>query len=135
MAGRRRCSLKIEPAAANEIAIGLDTLNSSVLQGAVERAREFGALLSVDDFGMGYSSLAYLKRCLIDTLNIHPNGHCTGAVRSAALTVLLQLRFRYFSAVIDFSCHCATLQPYARLGTLDPRRILNTAAASANLSA
>ncbi|MBX3705983.1 MAG: EAL domain-containing protein [Pseudomonadales bacterium] len=52
-------------------------LTESLLMADAERAlavmrrlRELGVTLSVDDFGMGYSSLSYLKKFPIDTLKI-----------------------------------------------------------------
>jgi EAL domain-containing protein (putative c-di-GMP-specific phosphodiesterase class I) len=38
--------------------------------GVVERLRSHGVLVSIDDFGSGYSSLAYLHRLPVDTLKI-----------------------------------------------------------------
>lgn len=37
---------------------------------ALHRLKDFGVSLSIDDFGMGYSSLSYLKRFPIDVLKI-----------------------------------------------------------------
>jgi EAL domain-containing protein (putative c-di-GMP-specific phosphodiesterase class I) len=38
--------------------------------GVMRKLRDLGVTLSIDDFGMGYSSLSYLKKFPIDTLKI-----------------------------------------------------------------
>ncbi|MHB8576186.1 MAG: putative bifunctional diguanylate cyclase/phosphodiesterase [Dehalococcoidia bacterium] len=54
----------------------LELTESAVMDDAVraiqtlERLREMGVLLAIDDFGMGYSSLSYLKRLPVTTLKI-----------------------------------------------------------------
>jgi EAL domain-containing protein (putative c-di-GMP-specific phosphodiesterase class I) len=50
-----------------------ETLYITVLEGnteALDDLRRMGVHISIDDFGMGYSSLAYLKRLPADTLKI-----------------------------------------------------------------
>jgi EAL domain-containing protein (putative c-di-GMP-specific phosphodiesterase class I) len=44
-----------------------------VLEGntaALNGLKRMGVRISIDDFGMGYSSLSYLKRLLADTLKV-----------------------------------------------------------------
>jgi len=56
--------------------LGLDVTETAfidALEGnwlALERIRTMGVRISIDDFGMGYSSLSYLKRLPADTLKI-----------------------------------------------------------------
>jgi predicted signal transduction protein with EAL and GGDEF domain len=50
-----------------------ETLYITVLEGntaALDNLRRMGVRISIDDFGMGYSSLSYLKRLPVDTLKI-----------------------------------------------------------------
>jgi diguanylate cyclase (GGDEF)-like protein/PAS domain S-box-containing protein len=50
-----------------------ETLYITVLGGntaALDDLRQMGVRISIDDFGMGYSSLSYLKRLPVDTLKI-----------------------------------------------------------------
>jgi EAL domain-containing protein (putative c-di-GMP-specific phosphodiesterase class I) len=50
-----------------------ETLYITVLEGnteALDDLRRMGVHISIDDFGMGYSSLSYLKRLPADTLKI-----------------------------------------------------------------
>jgi diguanylate cyclase (GGDEF)-like protein/PAS domain S-box-containing protein len=50
-----------------------ETLYITVLEGntaALDELRQMGVRISIDDFGVGYSSLAYLKRLPADTLKI-----------------------------------------------------------------
>jgi EAL domain-containing protein (putative c-di-GMP-specific phosphodiesterase class I) len=50
-----------------------ETLYITVLEGntkALDDLRRMGVRISVDDFGMGYSSLSYLKRLPVDTLKV-----------------------------------------------------------------
>lgn len=49
-----------------DIALCLDAKTASIL----ERIRETGARIAIDDFGMGHSSLQYIKNFAIDTLKI-----------------------------------------------------------------
>jgi EAL domain-containing protein (putative c-di-GMP-specific phosphodiesterase class I) len=41
-----------------------------LVQSSLRRLDELGVALAIDDFGIGYSSLAYLKRFPVDTLKI-----------------------------------------------------------------
>jgi EAL domain-containing protein (putative c-di-GMP-specific phosphodiesterase class I) len=50
-----------------------ETLYVTVLEGstaALDDLRRMGVHISIDDFGMGYSSLSYLKRLPVDTLKV-----------------------------------------------------------------
>jgi EAL domain-containing protein (putative c-di-GMP-specific phosphodiesterase class I) len=50
-----------------------ETLYITVLEGntaALDELRRMGVRISIDDFGMGYSSLSYLKRLPVDTLKV-----------------------------------------------------------------
>ena len=50
-----------------------ETLYITVLEGntaALDDLRRMGVRISIDDFGMGYSSLSYLKRLPVDTLKV-----------------------------------------------------------------
>jgi EAL domain-containing protein (putative c-di-GMP-specific phosphodiesterase class I) len=50
-----------------------ETLYITVLEGntaALDDLRRMGVRISIDDFGMGYSSLSYLKRLPLDTLKV-----------------------------------------------------------------
>ena len=50
-----------------------ETLYITVLEGntaALNDLKRMGVRLSIDDFGMGYSSLSYLKRLPVDTLKV-----------------------------------------------------------------
>ncbi len=53
-----------------ELTEGLLMKASDVVQGTLERLRESGVRLSLDDFGKGYSSLGYLGRFSLDKLKI-----------------------------------------------------------------
>ncbi len=44
--------------------------NVQVAIDVLEKFREFGIQISIDDFGSGYTSLGYLKKLPIDTLKI-----------------------------------------------------------------
>jgi EAL domain-containing protein (putative c-di-GMP-specific phosphodiesterase class I) len=51
----------------------IETLYITVLEGntaALDDLRRMGVCISIDDFGMGYSSLSYLKRLPVDTLKV-----------------------------------------------------------------
>jgi EAL domain-containing protein (putative c-di-GMP-specific phosphodiesterase class I) len=50
-----------------------ETLYITVLEGktaALDDLKRMGVRISIDDFGMGYSSLSYLKRLPVDTLKV-----------------------------------------------------------------
>jgi EAL domain-containing protein (putative c-di-GMP-specific phosphodiesterase class I) len=50
-----------------------ETLYITVLEGnteALDVLKRMGVRISIDDFGMGYSSLSYLKRLPVDTLKV-----------------------------------------------------------------
>src|SRR5206468_10097901 len=47
-----------------------DARNPDASQDAVASLRELGVRIAIDDFGVGYSSLSYLKRWRVDALKI-----------------------------------------------------------------
>jgi diguanylate cyclase (GGDEF)-like protein len=56
--------------------------------GALEEMRAFGLRLSIDDFGMGYSSLAHLSALPIDSLKIDRSFVADLTVRDRAATIV-----------------------------------------------
>jgi len=46
--------------------------NRQASQDVVASLRELGVRIAIDDFGIGYSSLSYLKRWRVDSLKNRP---------------------------------------------------------------
>ena len=62
--GLSPCSLKLE------ITEGVIMENAKSVKDVLQELKALGIRLGIDDFGMGYSSLSYLHRSLIDTVKI-----------------------------------------------------------------
>ena len=74
LAGTVEAVLKETGLKASSLSLDItETVYIKVLEGntaALDELKRLGVRLSIDDFGVGYSSLSYLKRLPIDTLKI-----------------------------------------------------------------
>lgn len=82
-----------------------DSKETDVTLGAL---KDLGVGLSVDDFGMGYSSLSYLKRYQFDTLKIDksfvtglPDDHHDAALVEAILAMAKSLKMRVVAEGVE----------------------------------
>lgn len=62
-----------------------------VMQSGIEDVRRFGFQVFIDDFGAGYSSLAYLGRLNVDKIKIDRIFSQSAGTDSAAATILVKI--------------------------------------------
>jgi len=91
-----------------EITEGMVIHNIEEIVEKLNRLRELGVMVSIDDFGMGYSSLSYLKRLPIDTLKIDqsfirdlPNDTDDAAIVTAIIAMAKQLNLRVIAEGVE----------------------------------
>lgn len=91
-----------------EITEGMVIHNVEEIIDKLKRLRELGVMVSIDDFGMGYSSLSYLKRLPIDTLKIDqsfirglPNDIDDAAIVTAIIAMAKQLNLRVIAEGVE----------------------------------
>jgi diguanylate cyclase (GGDEF)-like protein/PAS domain S-box-containing protein len=84
---------------------------------ALVRLRELGVAIAIDDFGMGYSSLGYLKRCRADYLKIDRSfvrelvsDACDLAIVSAIIAMAQRLDIKVVAEGIETRAQLQKLQ-------------------------
>ena len=91
-----------------EITEGMVIHNIEEIVEKLNHIRELGVMVSIDDFGMGYSSLSYLKKLPIDTLKIDqsfirdlPNDLDDAAIVTAIIAMAKQLNLRVIAEGVE----------------------------------
>jgi len=86
----------------------------------IDKVREFGAKVALDDFGAGYTSFSYLKELCADTLKIDGNfvrGVNTHPANLAIVEAMVQLaRNLGMKSVAEWAEDLATLEALAEVG-------------------
>jgi diguanylate cyclase (GGDEF)-like protein/PAS domain S-box-containing protein len=100
-----------------EFTEGIAMENSAYTINLLTQLHELGVSLSIDDFGMGYSSLSYLKRYPLNTLKIDQSfvqglGHQTGdeAIINAIIAVAQSLGFKTLAEGVETEAQLAYLE-------------------------
>jgi diguanylate cyclase (GGDEF)-like protein/PAS domain S-box-containing protein len=100
-----------------ELTEGIAMENSPYTTDLLEKLHGLGIALSIDDFGMGYSSLSYLKRYCVDTLKIDQSfvqglGRDTGdeVIVHAIIGIARSLGFKTLAEGVETEAQLTFLQ-------------------------
>jgi EAL domain-containing protein (putative c-di-GMP-specific phosphodiesterase class I) len=94
--------------------------NAELTVETLKRLRRLGIKISIDDFGSGYSSLAYLKNLPVDTLKIDRAfvtdivaDRCDRAIVETIITLARRLGLRTIAEGVETEAHAAVLRRLA----------------------